>query len=70
MASEIGFMMLGPEEAQTGDVVYIIPGNETPFLLRPKMDGGFTFVGECYIHGMMDGSSLTYLQIATLRERS
>jgi hypothetical protein len=55
MATTLGFMVLGPEEGKLGDFIYIIPGSETLFLLRPKGDGDFTFVGECYVHGMMDG---------------
>lgn len=62
--------MLGPDALQEGDVVVILRGGKTPFLLRevsrgsdddddaaPAGGGGgsWVLVGECYVHGLMDG---------------
>ncbi|KAF2251365.1 hypothetical protein BU26DRAFT_563307 [Trematosphaeria pertusa] len=51
---------LGPEHLVKGDHVAIVGGAKVPFVLRPyEMSGGGTeswkLVGECYIHGVMDG---------------
>jgi hypothetical protein len=40
---------------QAGDVVVVLYGGRTPFLLRRKDDGTWILVGECYVHGMMNG---------------
>jgi hypothetical protein len=55
MVSDDGYMALGPEEAQLGDCICLIPGSEVPLFLRPLCDGQYTLVGEIYVHGLMDG---------------
>ncbi len=59
IAGEEGFMGVGPLGAEIGDSIYIIMGSEVPFILRVRDNGTFTLVGECYIHGIMDGEILT-----------
>ncbi|KHN96000.1 Heterokaryon incompatibility [Metarhizium album ARSEF 1941] len=64
-----GYMGMIPPYSQIGDVVFIIPGAQVPFLLRPQrtadgdvsdLDGGkWQLVGESYFHGMMDGELLS-----------
>ena len=48
---------LAPPKAETDDVVCIFYGCSVPVLIRPA-DDGFTFIGECYVHGMMDGEAI------------
>jgi hypothetical protein len=43
------------EDVQLGDIIVVPQGAECPILLRPRSDGQFTFVGDCYVHGIMDG---------------
>ncbi|KAI8713802.1 HET domain-containing protein [Fusarium sp. LHS14.1] len=50
-----GFVGLGPEGAQNGDHVCIPVGGDMPWLVRPVESGMYEFVGECYVHGLMDG---------------
>lgn len=71
-----GYFVLGPDALQEGDVVAVLRGGKTPFLLRrvsPNAtststattdsgnDGGdqdcWVLVGECYVHGLMDGEA-------------
>lgn len=47
----IGFL---PKQTQLGDVIVIILGATTPFVLRP-VDDAYILIGECYVHGIMDG---------------
>ena len=49
-----GFLGLGPQLMQAGDVVCMLFRERVPFILRPK-DGYYRLVGECYVHGVMDG---------------
>ncbi|KAL2194274.1 hypothetical protein P885DRAFT_43556 [Corynascus similis CBS 632.67] len=54
-----GYMGLFPKECESGDLVAIIPGASTPFVVRPDRSGAsFTLVGDCYIHGIMRGELL------------
>ncbi|GKT59856.1 hypothetical protein ColTof4_11077 [Colletotrichum tofieldiae] len=53
-----GSMGLFPKDCQMGDLIVIIPGASTPFVVRPGRFGSYTFVGYCYIHGMMEGEML------------
>ncbi|KAL8707627.1 MAG: hypothetical protein Q9220_007365 [cf. Caloplaca sp. 1 TL-2023] len=49
-----GLLANVPKQRKIGDVVAILYGWETPFLLRPVQDG-YLLVGECYVHGIMHG---------------
>jgi len=48
---------LVPEDSRVGDVICLFLGGQVPLVLRPDGDE-FLFVGECYVHGMMDGEGL------------
>ena len=43
-----------------GDVVCVFLGCPTSVVLREADDGNFTVVGECYIHGMMEGEAIKW----------
>lgn len=58
-----GYIGVGPEDTQVGDLVYVLFGGEVPFLLReiPESQdrrGTHTYVGHTYVHGIMDGEVL------------
>ena len=50
-----GFIGLGPAAAMTGDRVALLAGSQVPLVLRPRGDH-FQLIGECYVHGCMDGT--------------
>ncbi|EGO55055.1 hypothetical protein NEUTE1DRAFT_130947 [Neurospora tetrasperma FGSC 2508] len=51
-----GYMGMGPSNMQPGDVVVVFPGARIPFVLRPTdEDNTFTYVGDAYCDGIMDG---------------
>ncbi|GJN74097.1 HET domain-containingprotein [Purpureocillium lilacinum] len=57
-----GRYVMGPDAMREGDVVAVLYGGRTPFVLR-KMEGGdgeggWSLVGECYVHGIMNGEAL------------
>ncbi|KAH7127783.1 heterokaryon incompatibility protein-domain-containing protein [Dactylonectria estremocensis] len=58
--SEQGFVGVGPSNMEAGDVIVLVFGGSTPFVLRPRTDnqGGYLLVGEAYIYGIMDGEFL------------
>jgi hypothetical protein len=56
-----GYLGLGQEGFQIGDIICVFSGGEVPFLLRhislPE-DRKFQLLSECYVHGVMDGEAL------------
>lgn len=56
-----GYFLMGPDSMEDGDVVVVLEGGKTPFVLRPGGQDGegearkWTLVGECYVHGLMSG---------------
>ena len=43
-----------------GDEGCILFGGDVPYILRPTAeDKEFQFVGDCYVHGIMDGEEIT-----------
>lgn len=49
-----GHVGLGPAAMRDGDVICIFFGSQTPHILRAVGGGRFEYVGECYVHGLMD----------------
>ncbi|KAK8012952.1 hypothetical protein PG991_010327 [Apiospora marii] len=52
-----GWLALLPEGAAKGDRVVLAEGGRVPLVLRPDGDGYNTFVGEAYVHGIMNGEA-------------
>ena len=51
------YLGLVPELTEPGDKICILGGGSVPFVLR-KEQGHWISVGECYIHGIMDGEAV------------
>lgn len=56
VVTERGFLGLAPRDVRSGDVVCVVRGSQKPLILRPLPHGRYQLVGECYVHGIMDGS--------------
>ena len=52
-----GYMGLGSQAMKAGDVVVVLAGGEVPFVLR-RAGELFQLVGECYVHGIMNGEAV------------
>ena len=50
-----------PDTAEIGDQVYLLLGGQVLYVLRP-FEGHHRLVGECYIHGLVDGEALESLK--------
>ncbi|KAI1069007.1 hypothetical protein LB507_006070 [Fusarium sp. FIESC RH6] len=59
--TQMGYLGMGPIEGKPGDTVVVFCGGHIPFVLRPEADGQdiFSFVGEAYCDGVMDGEVTT-----------
>ncbi len=63
IVTEDGLMGLAPETTRVGDVVAILAGAQTPFVLRSLTGDGegrerFALAGEAYVHGIMGGEAV------------
>ena len=50
-----GYFGVGPGAMQLDDRIIVLFGADVPMVVRPRGDGRYTLVGECYIHGIMAG---------------
>lgn len=55
MSTEMVLIGLGPASVRAGDMICLLFGGQTPYVVRPNDDGTWKFVGECYVHGIMNG---------------
>jgi hypothetical protein len=68
-----GYFMLVPDLAQPGDLICIFGGAQTPFLVRgvgehatgSRRYDRYELVGECYVHGIMDGEAVSVKDFET-----
>lgn len=56
--SEAGRYGWAVDGAMPGDRVAVFYGCDYPFMIRDAGDGKYRIVGDCYIHGLMDGEAL------------
>ncbi|KIJ59472.1 hypothetical protein HYDPIDRAFT_43975 [Hydnomerulius pinastri MD-312] len=53
--TSVGYVGIVPRTVKPGDWVCVLLGGELPFVLSEAGDNQFKFIGECYLHGIMDG---------------
>jgi hypothetical protein len=58
-----GYVGFVPYEAKLGDEICILHGGAVPFCMRriPRMDSMYKLIGESYIHGIMYGEALSFV---------
>ncbi|KAK5659658.1 hypothetical protein OQA88_866 [Cercophora sp. LCS_1] len=62
-ATQRGYVGIVPGTAEVGDVVAVLRGSAVPFVIKKSDKGGYyTFLGECYVHGIMHGLALSVMQ--------
>ena len=61
--SQHGNLGLAPAETQVGDLICVLLGCSVPIILRSlhqrpgKQKAPYVVIGECYVHGLMDGEA-------------
>jgi hypothetical protein len=58
ITTRTGYLGLAPKAVRQGDVVAILLGCRCLIVLRPYSNNLFHVIGECYVHGLMDGEIL------------
>jgi hypothetical protein len=64
---EGGYMGLVPQSMKVGDEIFMLTGGQVLYALRRNGNGSgerkaFSFLGEAYVHGLMDGEALQWLK--------
>ena len=59
--TEKGYMGLAPPSTRSGDLICVLLGGKTPYVLRRDGKGFHRFIGECYIEGLMNGEAMNRL---------
>jgi len=54
----VRYIGVGPLESKSGDIVCIFYGCSVPVVLSSLPNGKYKFLGESYIHGIMDGEAV------------
>ncbi|KAK7963548.1 hypothetical protein PG988_010522 [Apiospora saccharicola] len=62
-----GWLALLPEGARVGDRIILAEGGRVPLVLRPDGDGYNTFIGEAYVHGIMNGEAFKQSQCEDIK---
>ncbi|KAB5517454.1 heterokaryon incompatibility protein-domain-containing protein, partial [Coniochaeta sp. 2T2.1] len=55
-----GFLGIGPADIGPDDWICLLDGGQTPYAIRQDGSFGWKFIGECYIHDVMDGETLMW----------
>ncbi|KAH7308887.1 heterokaryon incompatibility protein-domain-containing protein [Stachybotrys elegans] len=63
-----GYFVLGPKVLAKGDRICVLWGGKMCFCLRPLDQGRFLLVGECYVHGLMNGEAASQVEKNELQE--
>ncbi|KAK0128803.1 hypothetical protein ONS95_000753 [Cadophora gregata] len=53
-----GYIGIAPLKTEIGDIVTVLEGGSVPFVLRALDEGGYKFIGESYVDGIMEGEAL------------
>ncbi|SPO05573.1 related to heterokaryon incompatibility protein (het-6OR allele) [Cephalotrichum gorgonifer] len=63
--TDTGYLGLGNHNMKEGDLTAVLVGMSHPCILRPRegSEGGYTFIGEAYCHGFMDGEGIADLPV-------
>ncbi|KAI1802000.1 HET-domain-containing protein [Daldinia bambusicola] len=57
-STQNGYVGMINGEPQQGDEIFVVLGCNMPMLLRPTTSGEYEVIGDCYVHGIMDGEGL------------
>ncbi|KAN0117324.1 hypothetical protein V8E51_003301 [Hyaloscypha variabilis] len=55
MTTKKGYFGWAHPRAEQGDQIFLLPGCSVPVVLRTKVEGGYTMVGDAYVQGIMFG---------------
>lgn len=63
--SSDGYFGIVPKETQVHDWICVFLGVPVPFVIR-KCEDGYILVGDCYVHGLMEGEAVRKVEESSL----
>ncbi|KAI1211256.1 heterokaryon incompatibility protein-domain-containing protein [Annulohypoxylon truncatum] len=60
-------MGIGPETMERSDIIVILFGGKVPYVVRELGEGKYSFIGECYVPGLMTGEAVEQWKKSTRR---
>ncbi|KAK7977125.1 HET-domain-containing protein [Apiospora saccharicola] len=64
-----GHLGMATKASKQGDSIFLLKDCNMPLVLRPHGDGTYHLVGECFVHGIMDGEAMDqFLQDDSVEE--
>jgi hypothetical protein len=71
IVTKAGYIGAVSEKSRPGDIVVVMYGSSVPMVLRPTFGANtYHFIGECYLHGFMDGEAIALQIKANLQEEN
>ena len=67
--TEEGYIGIGPAALRQHDLVCVFFGGATPFVSK-KEDEYYRFIGEAYVHGLMNGEAIQQLEAGKLSAKA
>ena len=67
--TEKGYIGIGPAALRQHDLVCVLFGGATPFVLKMEEEY-YRFIGEAYVHGLMNGEAISQLEAGTLSAKA
>ena len=67
-----GYLGIAPSWAKEGDEVCVLAGGSVPLVLRQRAGGAdahHELVGECYVHGIMNGEAVEIAKSKGVQQR-
>lgn len=58
MKTKRGHLGWAADNAKQGDKIFVLKGCSVPVLLRARPEGGYTVVGDAYVHWIMKGEAV------------
>ena len=65
-----GSIGLAPGSGQVDDKICVLYGGSVPYVLREQRSNCYTLIGECYVHGFMDGEAMKFLHSGEPKEET
>jgi hypothetical protein len=57
-STEQNLLGIAAKSIKPGDGIWLVPGSRVPLILRKLSNGHYVFVGEAYVHGIMNGEAM------------
>ncbi|VTO88525.1 unnamed protein product [Fusarium graminearum] len=57
LTRDLSYIGLGPKTMEEGDIICVLFGGATPFVLR-RSGECYRFIGECYVYDLMNGEAM------------